>query len=82
MKVIGPQFDGLDDSQGTKLERKKMKTDEQKENEELIDRMLRRGVGGGKTLSYPFIIRIFNVFLWIDCYVLLVIVVRLSLIPN
>ena len=49
VKVIGPQFDGLDDSQGTKLERKKMKTEEQKENEELIDRMLRRGVGGGKT---------------------------------
>lgn len=47
LKVIGPQFDGQDDSQGTKHERRKMKTEEQKENEALVDSMLERGVAGG-----------------------------------
>lgn len=47
LKVIGPQFDGQDDSQGTKHERRKMKTEEQNHNEALVESMLERGVAGG-----------------------------------
>ena len=51
-QVIGPQFDGQDDSQGTKHERRKMKTEEQNHNEALVESMLERGVAGGKVKGH------------------------------
>jgi len=47
LKIIGPHFESRDDSQGTKIMKGKIKTLEQRDNEGLIDEMLRRGVSGG-----------------------------------